>query len=199
MQQSIRLLQLSTLELQTELEQALRDNPLLENDEESPPNEPDEDTPNDPRNEPTKGIDDSSVEINRDETYGENWVDDWRHHDSASEGSDEEKPGLQLAAIDNSLQQHLIEQLNLTQASELDRNLVLWLIDYVNEDGYLTASLEELWQTLNQTPDLEFEELNSALTLLQSFDPPGVGARNAGECLALQLKYAQAQAKNPII
>lgn len=214
LQQSIRLLQLSTLELQQEIQQALAENPLLElADEESiegertlsldssngelhePKGDNFEAEP-DPRKAPEPVSDQQAEQDNQGEeivqretidSIQDNWEGDWRDNSGAGADGDEEKPGLQLAAPDSSLHQHLIDQLRMTQASERDKNLVLWLIDYLSDDGYLTVELEDLWETLQDEPDLEFEELSAALRLLQSFDPPGVGARNASECLQLQL------------
>ena len=214
LQQSIRLLQLSTLELQQEIQQALAENPLLElADEEAVEGErtlsldssngelhepqgdsfeadPDPRKASEPVSDQQAEQDNQSEEIVQRETIDsiqDNWEGDWRDNSGAGADGDEEKPGLQLAAPDSSLHQHLIDQLRMTQASERDKNLVLWLIDYLSDDGYLTVELEDLWETLQDEPDLEFEELSAALRLLQSFDPPGVGARNAAECLLLQL------------
>lgn len=211
LQQSIRLLQLSTLELQAELQQALSDNPMLELADDDPSdtdsteksNEDYETRSEERIKESSQSNSDSSEDnaVQRDsiDSIGENWEGDWRDNSGTMPDGDEEKPGLQLAAPESTLQQHLIEQLNLTKASERDRNLVLWLIDYVSDDGYLTVELEDLWETLSETPDLEFEELTSALSLLQSFDPAGVGARNAAECLTLQLREHKAAKANPEI
>lgn len=209
LQQSIRLLQLSTLELQAELQQALSDNPMLELVDDDPSDtEPGEkaidnyETRGEERakeesQEQSDSAEDHTVQRDSIDSIGDNWEGDWRDNSGTMPDGDEEKPGLQLAAPESTLQQHLIEQLNLTNASERDRNLVLWLIDYVSDDGYLTIELEDLWETLSETPDLEFEELTSALSLLQSFDPAGVGARNAAECLALQLREHKAATANP--
>lgn len=230
LQQSIRLLQLSTLELQQEIQQALAENPLLElSDEEgsaedqnlslganselqesqgdtfeqdrvpsSTPAELAVDThPETNMNseanaelDPDREVDE---QVRRDsiDSIEDNWEGDWRDNSGATPEGDEEKPGLQLALPESSLSQHLIDQLRMTNASERDKNLVLWLIDYLSDDGYLTVELEDLWDTLQEVPDLEFEELQAALKLLQSFDPPGVGARNASECLLLQIKLRQ--------
>lgn len=214
LQQSIRLLQLSTLELQQEIQQALSENPLLEladdvgieaertvsldsNNGELQETQGDSfQAEPDPRKTPEPVSDQQAEQDNeREETVQretiesiqDNWEGDWRDNSGASADGDEEKPGLQLAAPESTLHQHLIDQLRVTQASERDKNLVLWLIDYLSDDGYLTIELEDLWQTLQDEPDLEFEELHAALSLLQSFDPPGVGGRNASECLLLQL------------
>ncbi|MDH4396023.1 MAG: RNA polymerase factor sigma-54 [Limnobacter sp.] len=214
LQQSIRLLQLSTLELQQEIQQALLENPMLELvDEEgnntvsldsdssiSTPADMDSNPPDVRDREPVESdfqsaemddaADPADNTVQRDsiESIQDNWEGDWRDNSGAGADGDEEKPGLQLAAPDSSLHQHLLDQLRLTNASEVDINLVMWLIDYVSDDGYLTVELEDLWETLQEAPDLEFEELQAALKLLQSFDPPGVGARNAAECLLLQLR-----------
>lgn len=219
LQQSIRLLQLSTLELQQEIQQALAENPLLElSDEDSAEGEktlsldtnsemqepqgdsfeaePDPRTTADQRPESASDNPESSADTDREDvvqretidSIEDNWEGDWRDNSGTNADGDEEKPGLQLAAPDSSLHQYLIDQLRMTQASERDKNLVLWLIDYLSDDGYLTVELEDLWETLQEEPDLEFEELQSALALLQSFDPPGVGGRNASECLLLQLQ-----------
>ncbi|HEY1057370.1 MAG TPA: RNA polymerase factor sigma-54 [Limnobacter sp.] len=228
LQQSIRLLQLSTLELQQEIQQALAENPLLEvSDEDGDENGADQtvslganseldDTPTDSfdpgetepaRAEPAveqpqelapEAERDAEDLVQRDsiDAIQDNWEGDWRDNSGTNADGDEEKPGLQLAAPESSLSQHLIDQLRMTNASERDKNLVLWLIDYLNDDGYLTVELEDLWDTLQEVPDLEFEELQAALKLLQSFDPPGVGARNASECLLLQLKTRQDIANN---
>ncbi|MDX1668540.1 MAG: RNA polymerase factor sigma-54 [Limnobacter sp.] len=210
LQQSIRLLQLSTLELQAELQQALNENPMLElaDDDQTNPADSDSDdkddafeTRSEERLKESQVQQDSQEEhsVQRDsiDSLGDSWEGDWRDNSGTTADGDEEKPGLQLAAPESSLQQHLIEQLNLTNASERDRNLVLWLIDYVSDDGYLTVELDDLWETLSETPDLEFEELNSALRLLQSFDPAGVGARNPAECLTLQLRERAEVKSNP--
>ena len=71
---------------------------------------------------------------------------------------------------------------------ERDRTLVQCLIDALDDDGYLTQSLEDLAETLPPELEIELEELQIALNHLQYFDPTGVGARNAQECLALQLE-----------
>lgn len=207
LQQSIRLLQLSTLELQQEIQQALAENPMLEaaEDEESESASNNvsvgaDGTLNDHAGEEyspdERKPDDTQVLRESIESIHDNWEGDWRDNSGGNMDGDEEKPALQLAAPDSTLQTHLIEQLRLTNVSERDHNLVLWLIDYLNEDGYLTVELEDLWETLQDAPDLEFEELSAALKLLQSFDPIGVGARSASECLLLQLNQRRTELEN---
>ena len=75
----------------------------------------------------------------------------------------------------------------MTQANQRDRALITFLIESLDEDGYLTSSLEEVQADLPEELEVDVDELSAALALLQSFDPPGVGGRSASECLKLQL------------
>src|SRR5688500_5163263 len=81
----------------------------------------------------------------------------------------------------------LSSRLSLTNLSERDRTLVTLLIESLDEDGYLTQDLPELQAMLPEELGVELEELQIALKHLHHFEPTGVGARNLGECLALQL------------
>jgi RNA polymerase sigma-54 factor len=77
--------------------------------------------------------------------------------------------------------------LRVTQAGPRDRALVMFLIESLDDDGYLTATLDEVLADLPPELEIDCDELNAALALLHSFDPAGVGARSASECLKLQL------------
>jgi RNA polymerase sigma-54 factor len=196
LQQSIRLLQLSSLELAQEIEQALSDNPLLECDdppvgaamriaadgailsEGSPGGAPATDGPDSEAGDSgaasaVTGLDWGSTRSERDD--------------------DDEVPGA-WASTAPSLCEHLKSQLAATTASPRDRALVQMLIESLDEQGYLAASLEELLAICPPEAGVELEDLATALTLLQSFDPPGVGARTAAECLSIQLALLAAQA-----
>ena len=187
LQQSIRLLQLSTLELNQELERFLQDNPLLERDEinSEPPmvaplngasatEQPVEGAAAAP--EETQGAPEGDMFASADAQYG---------NGSREDGEDDDYP--QLAAESPTLRAHLIAQLSLTNLSERDRTLVTLLIETLDEDGYLTQELSEIQGMLPEELEVELEELQIALKHLQHFEPNGVGARNLGECLALQL------------
>jgi RNA polymerase sigma-54 factor len=186
LQQSIRLLQLSTLELNQELERILQENPLLEREDgigeqpagaEAPVRLSDpapaaeaqapEPAPADAEGTDVSALDDAPPSGYRDE--GE----EGEHH--------------QVAADAPTLRVHLLAQLSLTKLSERDRRLVALLIDSLDDDGYLTQSLEELVAFLPPELEIELDELQIALKHLQHLEPVGVGARNLGECLALQL------------
>jgi len=174
LQQSIRLLQLSTLELGQEISQMLQDNPLLERlDGEDSFDGPSGDAPAD-----------EEARQERNDVYEEMaWGD--RAVGPAPDDDDDEH-GFQQAES-TSLRQHLVEQLGLTPLTTRDRQLIAFLIEALDEDGYLTASLEELAELLPEELEIDPLELSTALRLLQSFEPLGIGARDLGECLWLQL------------
>lgn len=187
LQQSIRLLQLSTLDLNQELERFLMENPLLERDDGPPAYASSESGPatseapvasNDLKSaDPPAASDSWSLE----DGQGPGWRDD---------GDDEHAP--QQPAVPPSLQDHLFTQLNLTHVSQRDKQLITVLIANLDEDGYLTQPLEELLAMLPPELEVELEELGAARKLLQNFDPTGIGARNLAECLSLQLNALSA-------
>lgn len=129
----------------------------------------------------------------RDEIYDEMaWGDRNVGSSHASAHDDDEDHDFQHADThQTSLHQHLFSQLSLTPLGERDRRLVSLLIETLNDDGYLGSSLEEIAELLADLPledrGIEPLELSTALKLLQSFEPAGVGARGLGECLWLQL------------
>jgi len=188
LQQSIRLLQLSTLELNQELERILQDNPLLERDEEArefpvtavetapqaadtapaaAETPPADSAPADGENVDFSMLDDAPASAYRDDA--------------------EDSEYQQVAADAPTLRIHLLAQLSLTNLPERDRRLVALLIDSLDDDGYLTQSLEELATILPPELEVELDELQIALKHLQNLEPAGIGARSLSECLTLQL------------
>ena len=195
LQQSIRLLQLSTLELNQEIEQFLSDNPLLERIE---PNDgsafmPGSDalaTPQPVAEDPPTPTYDEDYNVPSDSNWSGDAPSNHSPRDS-NDGEDSDYADIQAAAI--SLRDHLGAQLGFTPLSERDRSMVNFLIEALDEDGYLAQDLEELLDLLAvDYPETEreelLEELHIALRHLQNFDPPGIGARTPHECLALQLE-----------
>jgi len=199
LQQAIRLLQLSTLELEQEIEQVLRDNPLLEREDEPAQvslhadndmaggsDAPSQDAP-----EPAQEVD-----MERDSTTGGEDAPPMRETDSlwndlpASRGDDDDEPsGPQIAASTATLREHLLEQLSVTLGSARDKALAQLLIDALDDNGYLSVPLEEVAEMLPAELEVDQDELRTALALVQSFDPPGVGARDTAECIGLQLRH----------
>lgn len=185
LQQSIRLLQLSTLELEQELEKYLQENPLLERveDDYAPPPGPggaDESA--------SAGAPEADSAEDTPAPEGESWNGEEGGYATTTGSFDEDDNDFQdVQATTTSLREHLSWQLGLMNIPDRDRTLVHCLIENLDDDGYLTQTLEELAETLPAELEIEPEELQIALNRLQFFDPTGVGARNAQECLALQL------------
>jgi len=204
LQQSIRLLQLSTLELHQEIEQILSDNPLLErlddpldhsvrlladgaiND--APPQAPEAPAPNGEEAAAapeTADAGEGGSEVERGEADSDS---DWGegNRSAGSENDDEGRP--QLGAINVTLREHLTEQVRVTGVTARDRALAELVIDAIDDNGYLEEPLDDIHARLPEELEVEMDELRCALALVQSLDPVGVGARSAAECLALQIR-----------
>lgn len=208
LQQSIRLLQLSTLELHQELETLLIDNPMLErvddpldsavrlladgaiNQTSSGESEftPAENTRGEIADEASTN---RTEENNSEQENATPSADDWSFEDtpiSGNRSNDEEDGRPQLEAAQSTLREHLLEQMRLTLSEGRDRALLELVIDAIDENGYLCESLDDIHASLPLELCVEIEELQFALNMLQHFEPDGVGARSTSECLALQLK-----------
>ncbi|MDH4190183.1 MAG: RNA polymerase factor sigma-54, partial [Betaproteobacteria bacterium] len=176
LQQSIKLLQLSTVDLNQEVERLLADNPALERDEGDSFVGP-------------LGASSSPSSANEPEVAPV--AEDWGIDDAASWRGQEDDADAErsFSAPDTrSLRDHLYGQLSLIHLGAHDRALVAALIDSLDDDGYLTMSLEEVAAILSPGTPIEAEELSIALKHLQCLEPIGVGARSPAECLALQLR-----------
>jgi RNA polymerase sigma-54 factor len=168
LQQSIRLLQLSSLDLQAEIERALDENPMLET--QAPSNDLPELEPvaQEISSEPTP---DKQVEL----------------YSGSKHNRDDEQGERPETGASLTLREHLLSQLGATRVSQRDAALVGLLIDDLNDDGFLESSLEAICAMLEPDNGVDEPELLAALRLLQSFDPIGIGARDLSECLTLQL------------
>ncbi len=186
LQQSIRLLQLSTQEMNQDLEKFLTDNPLLERD----------DVQQEALPRPLNGTTReetvvSAAELPAADARNADAPDfDW-FTDGSSAGSRrddaEESEYPQLAADTSTLYEHLSGQLGLTRLSVRDKCVVNALIASLDERGYLSQSLEEIAEMLPAELEVGLDELRVGLKYLQNFEPTGVGARTPAECLELQL------------
>ena len=203
LQQSIRLLQLSTLELHQELEQMLSDNPLLERLDDpldhsvrllsdgaisTAPSSPSTSTESDGEARADAPDELSGAGSNEDAAAAGDA--DWSFDDVSrtSKAPEDDNARPQLEAHETTLREHLLEQLSVTVDNRRDRALVELLIDALDDNGYLEESLGEILARLPEELEIEMDELLVALKLLQSFDPAGVGARDAAECLAIQIR-----------
>src|SRR6267378_2318937 len=182
LQQSIRLLQLSTVELNQEIDRMLMENPALEREDAEGEPEP-EAAAAAPAPAGGAGASGSTEPAAPDTDWSADIASSWRGPDDDDEGD------RSFTAPDTpTLRDHLRGQLSLTNLGDRDRAFVQLLIDALDEDGYLTQPLEEIAALLPAEAEADLEELGIALRHLQNLEPAGVGARSPGECLALQLR-----------
>ena len=216
LQQAIRLLQLSALELNQEIQEALDSNPMLEVDEDGRVSESSSDTleeatatsaENDfrektdavaaestPSAEASSEMDVSeqlSEPMSEDLPVDSNWDDVYPQGAAAADSDSDFDPTSNNSEAET-LTDHLLWQLNLTPMAPSDRVVALAIIDSINEDGLLGVALESLIEGVNNArlPDeelIELEDAEAILSRVQQFDPVGVAARDLQECLLLQL------------
>lgn len=200
LQQAIRLLQLSALDLSQEVQEALESNPLLDTDEEfqqhvngheHQPNgltdsSNESSVKNDINNEREIQTDSSSV--SEDLPVDSEWSDVYDSYapSSGASGDAGDSDFLLQRSDSQTLQGHLLWQLNLTPFSSLDNAIATTIIDGINEDGYFTGNLEEILLAF-QEDEITLEDVQMVLHRIQAFDPPGVGAQDPQECLLIQL------------
>jgi len=184
LQQSIRLLQLSTLDLNQEIETFLQENPLLERDDEPAPAYA---ASGDALQAPTESLDGAAPEPGFGDAGPGDWLGEGAGTAPRDDRNEDEPSYAEIQAAATSLRDHLGSQLAMMPLSERDRSLVRLLIEALDDDGYLAQSLEELADLLPDELEVDLDELQIALKHLQNFDPPGIGARNVSECLSLQL------------
>lgn len=184
LQQSIRLLQLSTLELNQEIERLLQDNPLLEREDVEPPPPP----PRDSAEQTVAGESSATTEAEAtapgEDAGAFDAMDGISYGGSGDSEDDDFSP---LAEQPASLRVHLAAQLSVLHLSDRDKQLVAMLIDSLDDGGYLPQTLEEIAAMLPPELEVEPEELSTALQHLQHMEPTGIGARSLAECLGLQL------------
>ena len=209
LQQSIRLLQLSTLELQQEVEQILQQNPLIERlddpldkslrllgDGEINTGTPASTTPAEPadhgsasESQPAETDDEhmAAVAQNESETVSAEW--DYEDAARVTKSPDDEDARPQIEAPPETLQHHLTEQARLSHYDQRMTALLTLLIDALDDNGFLVESLEEIHAWLPEELAVSLEELTQALVVLQTFDPPGIGARTISETLSIQIRH----------
>jgi len=180
LQQSIKLLQMSSVELNQELEILIQQNPLIEIFEEEDEEEN--------KNTPTISQEETSFEILNHQEHQEaiydheiNWGDEYTK-DNYAESPDYQEPASQT------LKQYLEDIFHLIPISEKDQAIISLLIDSINEDGYLEESLDYFLASIPKEYEVSIEEIESLLKLLQKQAPPGIAARDLIECLTLQLE-----------
>ena len=186
LQQAIRLLQLSTLELQLEVQQALENNPMLELAEEISGDERgDAETGSTESTENSESSDNESLDL---PTGDDNWDDHYFEGNGQGGAVDDRDPFENQPDTEGGLRDHLLWQLHLSPLGEVDRRIGAALIDSINGDGYLETDLTSLQETLGGPEQIDLDEIVAVLHWIQQCDPLGVGARDLRECLLLQLR-----------
>lgn len=196
LQQAIRLLQLSTLELSTEIQDVLDSNLMLEVPEESA-DSPQEDFAENTSAAETQATDtevpaqDNDINLESQEMPDElpvdsNWDDVYDSIPVTAAPGPEQEYDTQSSG-DETLQDHLEWQLELTPFSDIDRLIAMSIIDDIDEIGFFRGSLEEIVNSIEHDPAITIEEAEAVLHRLQAFDPPGVAARDLQESLVIQL------------
>ncbi len=210
LQQAIKLLQLSTLDLQLEIQEALESNPLLEVDESTPSNqesEPDNleeafsaGSGEQPTTTPTDGSEDSAAtidEITTTEAMDKSEIPEELNIDTTwdeSFSAGVSNTGVGVASEDytyqgettDSIQDHLRWQMDLTPFTETDLAIATAIIDAIDDAGYLTVTTDEILESLGRE-EVELDEVEAVLKRVNMFDPVGIGARSIAECLIIQL------------
>ena len=222
LQQAIRLLQLSTMDLQAEIQQALDSNPMLETEEDAGGGAGDAQGESESGNDEYAGGGESAGESANEDMVGDSQMADIPDElpvDSAWEDTFDNLPLTSAASgaaaggegpnfenqsgVNETLQEHLIWQMRMTQFTERDMLIAEVLIDAIDEQGYLRATLEDIrdaiqpeidaGDNLSEADTLELDEIEAVLHRIHTFDPVGVGARNLRECLLVQLHHLDQQ------
>ena len=202
LQQAIKLLQLSSTELEQEIQEVLDTNPLLERSEESQSElEKTSETSNEAKAEKESAENNTpdssnetipeemSIDADWDDIYDPEWKTS-KNNELSSNASDFIET---MHSEVEGLHEHLMWQVDMANLSFQDKEIAKLIIDYLDDDGYLTENLEDIHQSLENILLIEFDEVEAILTYVQHLSPIGVAARNLGECLLLQLKQLHSE------
>ena len=179
LQQAIKLLQLSTLEVMQETARLLDENPFLEREESSPASAHATSAPS------------ATTPASTDENEKNHDDRDWPEATfSTSQNNDEDDDDYsrEIVAARPNLREHLLWELNMSTLEEHDKKIIGLLIDALDENAYLAQPLAEIFELLPPELEVTLDDLETALVQLQHLDEPGIGARDLRECLALQLR-----------
>jgi RNA polymerase sigma-54 factor len=184
LQQAIRLLQLPALELQAHIRELLETNVMLE---------PDEAESTGTFEAVVTAAEQPAAAERAAESTVEALDDGWGEHsvgpaETPWSGDDDERQQEYADATGQSLQEHLLWQLELASLAPRELAIARAIVDAVSDDGYLTESLEEIARTPRPEIECTEQEVAQVLARVQALDPAGVGARSVSECLELQLR-----------
>lgn len=172
LQQAIRLLQLSTIDLQQEIQLLVESNPMLEA------------TPNEEKDEPR-----SNSDQQHDEFADFQWSQLYNNLSKRNNFDDNDYNFDNLHCTTTNLQDHLRWQLDLSPMSDVDRVIATTIIDAINDDGFLTVPITDIYASLNSEDlPLDFDEIEAVKHRLQHFDPVGCASASLAETLLVQLE-----------
>jgi RNA polymerase sigma-54 factor len=201
LQQSIKLLQLSTLDLHQEIERFLQDNPMLEREDDDAPETfavredgsttEQTETPS-PRDEAAAEQSASEPDFDTDDVLGDNYWNEAAGGGHQRDGDDDEfDPHANVARVPT-LREHLLAQLGLLPLSQRDHAIASLVIDALDEDGYLGQPLAEIVEMipldLREAMEIDIDDLHVAWQIVRQLEPIGVGAVDLKDCLQLQLQ-----------
>ncbi len=194
LQQAIKLLQLSTLDLQHEIQEALETNPMLDVEDASDAEsgdaheaEPSAESASSASAE--RELSDFDAQLPDELPVDTHWDDVYQSPvgSASSSAPDGDFDFESRNSSSETLSDHLLWQLNLTRLSDTDRVMAMAIIDATDDNGRLTAPVEEIWSGLAADLEVELDEVMAVLHRLQQFDPPGVCTHDLRECLMVQL------------
>jgi len=198
LQQAIRLLQLSSLELKAEIQEAFETNPMLETEDDqaletlTPDNQPKKEDTSD---ETELGANENLPDELPTDSQWDDYYEPSQSNSSSAQKTDDYSSFLENQSSDdqNSLQEHLLWQLELSSLTDKDHIIANTLIDALDDSGYLQESVESIYENLSKTEttdsaEIELDEVEAVLKFVQRLDPIGSGSRNLQECLEIQLQ-----------
>ncbi len=210
LQQAIRLLQMSTLDLQEEIQEALESNPMLEQQDDAQQEQQPADSQSDngPDNSQNARQDSNTIDTGSEEDWNEqipqelpidtSWDDVYQSSAPApavASSADDEWDFTATTASATNLHDHLLWQLNLAKLEPREEYIAHTLIDAINDDGYLLEPLTDFLADFDPRLKVQLKDLELVLQHIQEFEPTGVAARDLGECLLLQLHSLPAQTR----
>ena len=188
LQQAIKMLQLSSLELEQEIQSVLETNPLLERADEL--DQFDSESSN-IKEEISSSNESLSETIPEELSTDSNWEDtydtEWKTSNPDSESASDYIEKLHSHA--EGLTEHLLWQIDLSNLSVIDKTIAHLIVDYINDDGLLTESPEQILNALESELLIELDDVEAIVRFVQHLDPVGVGARDLGQSLWLQFNF----------
>lgn len=190
--QLMKLLQVTTMDLEQRIKEELQDNPALEEGNEDDNNEQDE---LDPTDQDDQDTDNEDLDINLEDYFDEDSPDYKTQVNNQGKDLEERQTPIGQGS---SFQDLLYQQLHLLELNDEELMIADYLIGNLDDDGYLRRDLASIGNDLLFAQNLvtDVKQLEEALFQIQSLDPPGIGARNLQECLLIQLKRSEKKDEN---